>query len=107
MGFGKIKYLQARSALVMKNSGKRSIKCYLSNEGIKVGFGIPIPIPLAYGALMQNIGKLYIGEIISLDTICSDLPSEQHVDGVYRDLGNFCHFYFETDSFRKEGEKLL
>jgi hypothetical protein len=100
---GKIKYIQAKSALVMKNSGKCTRKGYLSKERIKIGCGIPIPKPFSYDILMKHIEKLDIGEIISLDTLCAGLPFEHHVDGVYRDLENLllslCHFYFKTDPF--------
>ena len=108
---GKNKYIQAKSALVMKNSGKCTRKGYLSKERIKIGCGIPIPKPFAYEILINHIEKLDIGEIISLDTLCAGLPFEHHVDGVYRDLENLllllCHFYFKIDPFRKESEKLV
>lgn len=42
---GKVKYQQGRSAMVMRHTGKRTLKGYLSKERIKFGFGIPIPRP--------------------------------------------------------------
>ncbi|CAH3185961.1 unnamed protein product, partial [Porites lobata] len=45
------------------------------------------------------------------ETLCHDLPPDQQVDGVYRNLENFllllAKFYFETDQYSKPGDKLV
>ena len=74
--------------------------------------GIPIPKPLSYGALVTKITEIDVGEVYSvMDTLCHDLPTDQNVDGVYRNLENcllvLAKFYFETDQFRKPGDKLV
>lgn len=83
-----------------------------SKQRITFGFGIPIPRPLSYKDLMQNISQIDIGELISVrDTLCATLPQEQRVAGVYRDLETMLltlsKFYLETDPIRKESEKLV
>ena len=108
---GKVKYQQGRSAMVMRHTGKRTMKGYLSRETIKFGFGIPIPRPLAYSALMQKIQQINVGETMSVrEILCTTLPRDEHVDGVYRDLETMLimlsQFYFETDEFRKDNDKL-
>ena len=65
---------------------------------------IPIPKLLPYGLLMK---KIDVGEFYSIrETLCHDLPPDQQVDGVYRNLENFllllAKFYFETDQYRKQ-----
>ena len=97
--------------MVMRHTGKRTMKGYLSREGIKFGFAIPIPRPLAYSALMQEIEEVNVGETISVrETLCATLHRDQQVDGVYRDLETMLimlsQFYFETDEFRKDNDKL-
>ena len=63
------------------------MKSYLSRERIKFGFGVPIPRPLAYSALMQKIQEITVGETMSVrETLFTTLPIDQQVDGVYRDL---------------------
>ena len=109
---GKVKYQQSRSALVMKNTGKLTKKGSISKERIKFGMGIPIPKPLSYGALVAKITEIDVGEVHSVrDTLCHDLPPDQKVHGVYRNLENcllmLAKFYFETDQFRKPGDKLV
>lgn len=109
---GKFKYQQSRSALVMKNTGKLTKKGSISKERIMFGVGIPIPKPLSYGVLVNRIAKIDVGEVYSVrDTLCYDLPPDQQVDGVYRNLENcllmLAKFYFETDQFRKPGDKLV
>lgn len=109
---GKVKYQQSRSALVMKNTGKLTKKGSISKARIKFGMGIPIPKPLSYGALVTKITEIDVGEVYSVrDTLCHDLPPHQKVDGVYRNLENcllmLAKFYFETDQFRKPGDKLV
>ena len=52
-----------------------------------------------------------MGDVISVrKTFCHDLPVDQQVDGVYRNLENFllmlCKFCFETDEYRKDSDKL-
>jgi len=84
---GKVKYMQGRSALVMRHTGKSTKTGTPSKQRITFGFGIPIPRPLSYKDLMQNISQIDIGELISVrDTLCATLPQEQRVAGVYRDL---------------------
>ena len=69
--------------------------------------GIPIPKLLPYGLLMKKIEEFYSIR----ETLCHDLPPDQQVDGVYRNLENFllllAKFYFETDQYRKPGDKLV
>lgn len=53
-----------------------------------------------------------VGEVYSVrDTLCYDHAPDQNVDGVYRNLENcllmLAKFYFETDQFRKPGDKLV
>ena len=53
-----------------------------------------------------------MGEVYSIrETLCRDLPPDQQVDGAYRNLENFllllAKFYFETDQYRKPGDKLV
>ena len=60
---------------------------------------------------MNKIEELDMGDVISVrETLCHDLPVDQQVDGAYRNLENFllmlCKFYFETDKYRKDNEKL-
>lgn len=60
---------------------------------------------------MNKIEELDMGDVISVrETLCYDLPVDQQVDGVYRNLENFllmlCKFYFESNDFRKDGDKL-
>lgn len=109
---GKVKYMQGRSALVMKHTGKSTKTGTPSKQGITFGFGIPIPRPLSYKDLMQNISQIDIGELISVkDTLCATLPQEQRVAGVHRDLETMLltlsKFSLETDPIRKESEKLI
>ncbi|KAJ7361954.1 hypothetical protein OS493_014602 [Desmophyllum pertusum] len=97
--------------MVMRHTGNSTKKGYQSKERITFGFGIPIPRPLAYSALMQKIAEINVGETISVrDTLCSTLPMDQKVDGVYRDLETMLitlsQFYFERDGFRKDNDKL-
>ena len=52
-----------------------------------------------------------MGDVISVwGTLCHDLPVDQQVDGVYRNLEEFllmlCKFYLITDECRKESDKL-
>ena len=75
---GKVKYMQGRSALVMRHTGKSTKTGTPSKQRITFGFGIPIPRPLSYKDLMQNISQIDIGELISVrDTLCATLPQEQ------------------------------
>ena len=60
---------------------------------------------------MNKIEELDMGDVISVrGTLCHDLPVDQHVDGVYRNVENFllmlCKFYFVTDEYRKDSDKL-
>ena len=92
--------------MVMRHTGKRTMKGYLSRERIKFGFGVPIPRPLAYSALMHKIEEINVGETLSVrETLCTTLPRDQRVDGVYRDLETMLimlsQFYFETNEFIK------
>ena len=41
------------------------MKGYVSRERMKFGFGIPIPRPLAYSALMQKIQQINVGDHVS------------------------------------------
>ena len=107
----KVKYQQTRSSLVMKNTGRRTKKGFMSKERINYGWGVPVPKPLPYSVLMNKIEELDMGDVISVrETLCHDLPVDQQVDGVYRNLENFllmlCKFYFETDEYRKDSDKL-
>ena len=69
---GKVKYMQGRSALVMRHTGKSTKTGTPSKQRITFGFGIPIPRPLSYKDLMQNISQIDIGELISVrDTLLS------------------------------------
>lgn len=107
----KVKYQQTRSSLVMKNTGRHTKKGFMSKERITYGWGIPVPKPLPYSALMNKIEELDMGDVISVrETLCHDLPVDQRVDGVYRNLENFllmlCKFHFETDKYRKDSDKL-
>jgi len=84
----------------------------MSKERISYGFGTPIPKPLPYNVLMKKIERLDVGKIISVrETLCHDLPGDQQVDGVYRNLENFllmlCKFYLETDQYRRNHDKLV
>ncbi|CAH3038070.1 unnamed protein product, partial [Porites lobata] len=61
---------------------------------------------------MKKIEEIDVGEFYSIrETLCHDLPPDQQVDGVYRNLENFllllAKFYFETDQYRKPGDKLV
>ena len=81
----KVKYEQGRSALVTKHTDKTTKKGNPSKQRITFGFGIPIPRPLAYKALIHKIAEIDIGELISVrETLCATLPPEQKVAGVYR-----------------------
>lgn len=107
----KIKYQQTRSSLVMKNTGRHTKKGFLSKRRLTYGWGIPVPKPLPYSVLMNKIEELDMGEVISLrETLCHNLPVDQQVDGVYRNLESFllmlCKFYFVTDEYRKDSDKL-
>ena len=73
---------------------------------------MPIPKPLPYNALIKRIQQLDIGTIFCLsETICVDLSEDEKVNGVFRDLEQLLpalsKFYLETDSFRKENNKLV
>ena len=47
----------------------------MSKGRIKVSFGISIPRPLAYGALIKNVHQIDVGEIICLrETLCAGFP---------------------------------
>lgn len=70
---GKVKYMQGRSALVMRHTGKSTKTGTPSKQGITFGFGIPIPRALSYKDLMQNISQIDIGELISVKTPCVPL----------------------------------
>ena len=107
----KVKYQQTRASLVMEITGKRTKKGFLSKRRLAYGWGIPVPKPLPYRVLINKIEQLDMGDVFSVrETLCDDLPADKHVDGVYRNLENFllmlCEFYFETDEYRKETEKL-
>ena len=109
---GNVKHEQGRSALVMKHTGKTIKKGTPSKQRITFGFGIPIPRPLAYKELMHNIPQVDIGELICVrDTLCTTLPPEKRVAGVYRELEtmllNLSKFYLEKDPIRKDSEKLI
>ena len=97
--------------MVMRHTGKRTMEGYLSRERIKFGIGVPIPKPLAYSALMHKIEEINVGKTLSVrETLCATLPRDQQVDGVYRDLETMLitlsQFYFETNEFRKDNDKL-
>ena len=86
-------------------------KGFMSRERICYRWGIPIPKTIPYSVLMAKIEQLEMGDVISVrETLCHDLPVDQQVDGVYRNLQNFllmlCKFYFETDEYRKDNDKL-
>ena len=105
------KYRQTRSSLVMKNTGKHTKKGFMSRERICYGWGIPIPKPLPYSILMAKIQQLDMGDVISVrETLCHDVPVDQQVDGVYGNVENLLlmlwKFYFETDEYRKDNDKL-
>ena len=71
----------------MKNNGKKTKRGYLSKERIKLGNGVQIPKLLPYNSLIKKIHELDIGEVYNLSgTICSDLPENEKVNGVYRHL---------------------
>ena len=60
---------------------------------------------------MQKIQEINVGETMSVtETLCTTLPRDQQADGVYRDLEilliMLSRFYFETDEFRKDNDKL-
>ena len=60
---------------------------------------------------MNKIEELDMGDVISVrESLCHDLPVDQQVDGVYRNLEEFllmlCKFYLITDECRKESDKL-
>lgn len=60
---------------------------------------------------MQKIEEINVGETILVrEILCTTLPRDQQVDGVYRDLEimliMLSQFYFETDEFRKDNDKL-
>ena len=107
----KVKYQQTRSSLVMKNTGRHTKKGFMSKERITYGWGVPLPKPVPYSILMNKIEELDMGDVISVrETLCHDLPVDQQVDGVYRNLEEFllmlCKFYLITDECRKESDKL-
>lgn len=107
----KVKYQQTRSSMVMKNTGRHTKKGFMSKERITYGWGVPVPKPLPYSVLMNKIEELDMGDVISVrETLCHDLPVDQQVDGVYRNLEEFllvlCKFYLETDECREESNKL-
>ena len=51
--------------MVMRHTGKRTMKDYNSRERMKCGFGIPIPRPLAYSALIQKVQQINVGDHVS------------------------------------------
>lgn len=87
--------------MVMRHTGKRTMKGYLSRKKIKFGFGIPIPRPFC---LQCSNAK------DSANQCCITLPKDEHVNGIYRDLETILimlsQFYFQTDEFRKDNDKL-
>ena len=96
---GKVTYQQSRSASSMRHTGGISQR----NKYI------PIPRPLSYSTLMHKNKAIDVGEIFSVrDTLCSPLPNDQKVDGVYRDLEvmliSLNQFYFDTERFRKNDQ---
>ena len=91
----------------MKNNGKKTKRGNLSKERIKLGNGVQIAKLLPYNSLIKKIHELDIREAYNLsETICSDLPENEKVNGVYRHLEQLLlalsKFYLETDSFRKD-----
>lgn len=75
------------------------------------GMGITIPKPLTYKNLVAKINTIDMGKTYSMkDTLCTSLPADQQVNGLYRDLEemllSLSTFYFETDKYRKDSEKL-
>ena len=85
----KLKYGLARSALVMENNGKKTKRGYLSKERIKLGNEVQIPKLLPYNSVIKKVNELDIGEVYNLsETICSDLPENEKVNGVYIGIWN-------------------
>lgn len=84
----------------------------MSKERVSFGMRIPIPKVLPCGLLMKKNEEINVGEVYSIrETLCRDLPPDQQVDEVYRNLENFllllAKFYSETDQYRKPGDKLV
>lgn len=56
--------------MVMRHTGKRTMKGYVSRERMKFDFGIPIQRPLAYSALVQKIQQINVGNhVIKRNTV--------------------------------------
>ena len=82
----KRKYAHIRSALGTSSTGTTTAKGYLKRSRLKIK-GIPIPKIIPYKELISSINKINIGKLLSVtDILCSDLPEELKVDGVYGDL---------------------
>lgn len=95
----------------MRNNGKKTAKGYLCKERIKFGLDVPIPKPLSYNNLIKRVQQLDIGIVFDLqETICVDLPDDEKVNGVFRDLEQLllalAKFYLETDGYRSDDGKL-
>lgn len=106
----KRKYAHVRSALGTTSIGTTTAKGYLKRSRIKIE-GISIPKIITYKELISKINEINIGKVLSVrDTLCSDLPEELKVDGVYRNLEELllsvAQFYLEVDSFRDEDNRL-
>ena len=61
---------------------------------------------------MAKIDEIDLGELISIkETLCASLSEDQKIDGIYRKLENLVvmlsQFYFETDQFRQDTDKLV
>ena len=106
----KRKYAQNRSALSTFSTGNVTEKGYLQRKRLLFSGGIPIPKILPYKDLMHIVNNVDIGELLPVANLCSHLPSEDKVDGVYRNLEtllvSLAKFYLDTDCYRKPEDRL-
>ena len=76
----------------MKHTGKTTKKGNPSKQRITFGFGIPIPRPLPYKELMNNIAQIDIGELISVrHIVCYLTPRTESCWCVQKTGNNASH----------------
>ncbi len=107
----KRKYAQSRSALGTYSIGTTTAKGYLQRQRLLFSGEIPLPKVLSYKDLMSKVNSIDIGELLPVSDLLSNaLPSDDIVDGKYRDLESLllsiAKFYFDTDPYRKAEDKL-
>lgn len=59
---------------------------------------------------MHIVRNIDIGELLPITNLCSDLTSDDKVDGVYRNLEtllvSLAKFYLDTNCYRKQEDRL-